>query len=682
MATMVCLKFLFESCLPYHYCKPIYLISSATLFLEGSIGSIELPTHVSFGLGSKLHSLLSMNKPDSISEIELLSRNFLSQDSNLDEYEDVDTTILSPRRVPVGRTALHCVTNVDTEFDDDQTNSSGFSSSIPKTVQDIDGVLNEIRLRSSPDPNDFIFRSGNRQYYNGDYYDDDTMTEMSYQTNSNLHMELNKAHERFMESYSDTSVLNLLGNDKASENNGSGSDSGDNPNHDSSIDLSWLRSKAVAANSSYDSRRIKYENNHIDAYENNRVPSPDKIQSKTDAYNRGTVNPGFGSENHGNYPLEIRQNSDSSDAWHQLSDSEEDVEDALSRVNRSYRRRQRKKAKDDTSYSSSSRKPTMYWVATVCSTMAIISVVVGTMLMSKYYSNYKKLQGSRFSSVDTPLLMDSNNTTVMNKNSQVESSTVFVDGSLDFMGNSPSKPPAASTITSTLTSIPADVPIEVPTIAPSAWDDDASTLSHETQTTNMEYVASNMKPVESQVNKFPASGGNFQETSNNISKEDSTQFTQQTPSFASLPIASSNSDNPNLNEESGKESISYVATNQKEVSTTVSTTHEPTGKPTWKSTVKPTRKPTRKPTLKPTLKPTGKPTAKPTRKPTLKPTGKPTAKPTRQPTWKPTITPTLAPTESSIETPTKKMKKKSKHRKLYRRQLKAYSKRRKNSGEK
>eukprot|EP00536_Pseudo-nitzschia_multiseries_P004906 jgi/Psemu1/285425/fgenesh1_pg.87_\ len=102
---------------------------------------------------------------------------------------------------------------------DGQSQSSVFSPSIKQTVRNIDGVLNEIRLYSSPDPDDFLYLNGHGKNYNG--YDEDAMSDVSGITTSNLLKELNRAHESFLDSI--LSVQDNLGvqssNDNDDDNN-------------------------------------------------------------------------------------------------------------------------------------------------------------------------------------------------------------------------------------------------------------------------------------------------------------------------------------------------------------------------------------------------------------------------------------------------------------------------------
>ena len=487
-----------------------------------------------------------MNEPDPISEIELLSRNFLSQDSNLDEYEDVDTDVLSPRRVPIGRGMAYGIgtpgipnvvtyDEVDDE-EDNQTNSSGFSSSIQKTVQEIDGVLDEIRLRSSPDPNDFVFRSGNRQYYNGYYYDDDAMTEKSYLTNTNLHRELNEANKVFNEA---NEVLNdtitamqddevgLLGDNQDAE------DSEYDLENDTSFDLGWLRSKMAARNdeyqrrkNAYENNRIgNYENNHIDTYENNDVYSPHKtshIEAQLgDIHNKNdsSFHQEWMNEGHESYPVEIQEDPDPRDYWNEMPDSEGDLEEALSRVNRGHRRREYSEESSSTSFfrskiiffwrrrrkghryqlqseeleqqhqgqqhphreelsfsttntpSSSSRKQTrLLWAAIGCSTVAIVFVTLAVLFMTTAtsWSSFIRWKKPTFAvgSNDPIHNIDSNNT-------HVNSTTIiFVDdaATVPTVVDLPTILPTAPT----MPSIASTAPTEAPT-APSTRSDSTQT---------------------------------------------------------------------------------------------------------------------------------------------------------------------------------------------------------------
>jgi hypothetical protein len=451
-------------------------------------------------------------EPDSISEIELLSRNYLSQNSNLHEYDDVDTTVLSPRRFPIGRVVGNGIVNVvtdDNEEEDNQTHSSGISSStIHKTVQDIDGVLNEIRLRSSPDPDDFVFRSGNRQYYNGNYYDDDAMTEKSYLTNTNLFHELNRAHESFMDSGAAMpDDVSLLG--KRSNNNDDDESVNDVVNG-TAFDLSWLRRRAAANNAEYDKRRNRYDNSHIDNYENGHVYSPEKKHSHNVAHNEdnnNNNNNNNNSNNNSNYNSNNNSNSNSNsknninqeqnfDYWNEMPHSEEDLEEALSRVNKHHRRRRkqgsstsflgsklisflRRKRRDRryqrqpqdqqqqqqqqqlqqqeqerphseelpaSSSSSSKREIRLSCLATGCSTLAIAFVITGMVFMgtASSWSKFKEPQNSTFT-VDTPSWMDVNQTIDMDSNSssQINSSIIYIDVASEPTTDSPTILPIA-----------------------------------------------------------------------------------------------------------------------------------------------------------------------------------------------------------------------------------------------
>jgi len=277
-------------------------------------------------------------EPDPISEIELLSINYLSHNSNLDEYDDINTELLSPRQVPGGR-RFECVVSDDNDEEDDQTHTSGFSSSIQKTVKDIDGVLNEIRLRSSPDPDDIIFCSGNRHDYNRNYSDDDAMTETSYLTNTNLFMELIKADDSFMASFS--AVKDIAGNAdiKNNDENMDPNQASDDILSASPLDMRWHRDKSSAI-----SNDCERENNYMHSYENDHVYSPEKNHTTKNSYTIRDINihQEWNLDSYRNYPSKVHQVP--SEVWNEMSNSDEDLEGALMHLNRQKHRGEKKKA--------------------------------------------------------------------------------------------------------------------------------------------------------------------------------------------------------------------------------------------------------------------------------------------------------------------------------------------------
>jgi len=560
-----------------------------------------------------------MSELDPIQEIELLSLNFLSQDSNLDEYEDVDATVLSPRRVPVGRGTRGAIGNAVTEEEDDdddeQTHSSGFSSSIQKTVKDIDGVLNEIRVRSSPDPDDFVFRSGNRQYYNGDYYDDDAMTETSFQTNTNLFLELNKADESFMGSTSKSkNDSGLLGerNDDSDEN--------DNDfENENTLNSSWLRSGEPVANVKYEKRRNRYKNNHIEHYENDYAYSPEKILASTHSKDESIMSRDLSFYSSENDSSDGEQEFYVRDYWNELPYSEEDLEEARSRVNRCQQRG--KKKRSPTSFLGSklksfwygdrkvrryerqpqeellhqqdqqsprreevstitlrySKKETrLFWVATVCSTLAILFVITAALVLgiAPAFSGFKQKAPNATAILDHPPSMINSSTIYIDGSTEsttgINTSTIYIDEISEPIADAPTIVPMVPATPSPMDTTP-DVPVAQPSQLDTTWapTEVTSTLAVSEATSdvnegsldrpqhgslpisgiaspNKEYVTDNMRnPDASSDNReptngnLPVSGGSSQNNNVNNNIDKNTVSTVAKPVFASLPISGS-----------------------------------------------------------------------------------------------------------------------------------------------
>eukprot|EP00531_Pseudo-nitzschia_arenysensis_P008087 CAMPEP_0116117114 /NCGR_PEP_ID=MMETSP0329-20121206/1396_1 /TAXON_ID=697910 /ORGANISM="Pseudo-nitzschia arenysensis, Strain B593" /LENGTH=235 /DNA_ID=CAMNT_0003610649 /DNA_START=321 /DNA_END=1030 /DNA_ORIENTATION=- len=183
--------------------------------------------------------------------------------------------------------------------------------------------------------------------------------------------------------------------------------------------------------------------------------------------------------------------------------------------------------------------------------------------------------------IDSPSWLDSNTTSdICSNSSHIDSSTIFVDGELEPRVNSPSKLPVSPTAPSTTfitIEAPSVLPIEYPTTStPSATEAPISAkrplpISGD-KATNMNYVASNIKPRESSSESKAGS-------ENNDSIDNDIQDSPLSPAFASLPMAGDNTiDNQEQEEQPEEESVEYVASIQKE-STSVSINPPPTALP-------------------------------------------------------------------------------------------------------